>query len=170
MRVCHKPRATAIVLLIFASMILSASSVSAGVLTGSAKVITRVWKGSGKALIKSRKLFKMLSSSNGAKHVVKGAISARAVAGVLSDKMIAKLSLLSVPEAARVLGTMKLSSEVLVDTYLRILVCQGKISSEYASQLWVNLKDVPGFVATMKKATSVNAAQQIGHHKFSEQR
>lgn len=143
--------------------VIPTSSASAGALTGSTKVLIKVWKGSGKAVRKCRNIFKVFSNSNRAQQAVQGALSARTVMGALSDRMIAKLSRLSVPEAARILGAMKLSSEALVDTYLRILVHQGKISPEYAAELWDNLKNVPGFIATMKKATSMNGAQQIGH-------
>ena len=163
MNAYRKFRAILIVVLIFLLTVIPVSPTSAGVLTDSVKVITKVWKGSGKALSKCRNILKVLPNSNGARYAIKSTVSARAVAGVLSEKMIAKLSLLSVPEAARILGTMQLSNEALVDTYLRILVCQSKISSEYAAQPWDNLKDVPGFVSTMKKATSVNTAQQTGH-------
>jgi hypothetical protein len=85
------------------------------------------------------------------------------VASALSDAQIDDLIKLSVPEAGKVLGKMKLSMEILKDAYLRILVKRGVITSQYADDLWRNLGNVEGFVATMRKAGSANVAQQVGH-------
>ena len=56
-----------------------------------------------------------------------------------------------------------LSQEALEHTYLSILISQGKIGTKTAEELFKNLKGVPGFVSTMKKASSINPAQQMGH-------
>jgi hypothetical protein len=102
------------------------------------------------------------ASKTAIKAVSKASKLARVV-DALTDAQIDELAKLSVPEAGKILGKMRLSVNTLADTYLRILVRQGKISMSYADELWKNLKNVDGFVATMKKISSVNPAQQMGH-------
>ena len=73
------------------------------------------------------------------------------------------LARLPVKQAAQAIGKLKLSQETLERTYLSILISQGKISAKAAEELFKNLKGIPGFVSTMKKASSINPAQQMGH-------
>ena len=99
----------------------------------------------------------------GSKAAASAGVKAARVAGALSDAQIDDLIKLSVAEAGKILGKMKLPMDVLKDAYLRILVKKGLITSQYADDLWKNLKNVDGFIATMRKAGRANVAQQIGH-------
>lgn len=81
----------------------------------------------------------------------------------LPDSQIDELAKLSVKEAGKALGKLKLTAEVLEDAYLRILVKQGKITVSRAEKLQRSLGGVDGFVAALRKASSVNTAQQAGH-------
>lgn len=83
--------------------------------------------------------------------------------GAVSNSQIDELAKLPVEEAGKRIGKLKLGAELLEDTYLRILVKQGKISSSYADELLENLNGVDGFTTTMRKVSSANPAQVSGH-------
>ena len=90
--------------------------------------------------------------------------------GGLSDSLpqerieeLAQLSRQSVKEAGRRIGTLRLSFAALEDTYLRILVAQGKLTAGRALELWERLHGVEGFRTTLRKISSANPAQNKGH-------
>lgn len=97
------------------------------------------------------------------KTVLQGTRKAARSVALLSASQIDDLAGLPVKQAAQAIGKLKLSQETLERTYLSILISQGKISAKAAEELFKNLKGVPGFVSTMKKASSINPAQQMGH-------
>lgn len=97
------------------------------------------------------------------KTVLQGTRKAARSVALLSAAQIDDLARLPVKQAAQAIGKLKLSQETLERTYLSILISQGKISARAAEELFKNLKGVPGFVSTMKKASSINPAQQMGH-------
>ena len=97
------------------------------------------------------------------KTVLQGTRNAARSVVLLSAAQIDDLSKLPVKEAAQTIGKLRLSQEALEHTYLSILISQHKISAKAAEELFKNLKGVPGFVSTMKKASSSNLAQQMGH-------
>lgn len=97
------------------------------------------------------------------KTVLQGTRKAARSVSRLSAAQIDDLAKLPVKQAAQTIGKLKLSQEALEHTYLSILISQGKISTKTAEELFKNLKGVPGFVSTMKKASSINPAQQMGH-------
>lgn len=97
------------------------------------------------------------------KTVLQGTRKAARSVALLSAAQIDDLARLPVKQAAQAIGKLKLSQETLERTYLSILISQGKISAKAAEELFKNLKGVPGFVSTMKKASSINPAQQMGH-------
>ena len=97
------------------------------------------------------------------KIVLQGTRKAARSVALLSAAQIDDLARLPVKQAAQAIGKLKLSQETLERTYLSILISQGKISAKAAEELFKNLKGVPGFVSTMKKASSINPAQQMGH-------
>lgn len=97
------------------------------------------------------------------KTVIRGTREATHTLVLLSAAQIDDLAKLPVKQAAQTIGKLKLSQEALEHTYLGILISQQKISPKAAEELFKNLKGVPGFVSTMKKASSCNPAQQMGH-------
>ncbi len=82
---------------------------------------------------------------------------------IISNRMIAELASMTVKEAGKVLGKMNLSKEMLEDVYLRILMKQKKITLRQAEDLMKDLGGVDGFLSTLRKASSGNAAQVTGH-------
>jgi len=61
------------------------------------------------------------------------------------------------------LGKLKLSNEVLEDTYIRIAIFQGKITRREAESMYVSLGGVPGFRSTLRKVIGNNSSKTIGH-------
>ncbi len=68
-----------------------------------------------------------------------------------------------ISKVGKLLGEMKLSNEVLEDTFMRIIVVQKKISQEEAEKLFCNLRGVEGFRSTLSKAAGISAAKTSGH-------
>lgn len=66
-------------------------------------------------------------------------------------------------KVGKILGEMKLSAEVLEDTYIRIVLKQGKISLKEAGEIFANLKGVSGFRSALSKVAGVSQAKTIGH-------
>ena len=89
------------------------------------------------------------------------------IVGALSDKKIIALSGLSRTEGAkqvgRILGKLRLSDEILEDTYLRIAVHQGTILRREAEELYASLSKVPGFRTTLRKITGKAPNLTKGH-------
>lgn len=92
-----------------------------------------------------------------------GALHLGRVANSLADSKITELARLTVKEAGKKIGALHLSVEALEDTYLRILIQQGKMSAEKATNLWKKLHNTDGFVTTLRKVSSMNTAQVSGH-------
>ena len=69
----------------------------------------------------------------------------------------------SVEGTGKRIDARRLSFAALEDTYLRILVSQRKITPERALGLWKKLHGLEGFRATVRKISSSNSAQRIGH-------
>lgn len=76
---------------------------------------------------------------------------------------LATLSEISVKDAGKRIGALRLSFAALEDTYLRILIAQYKLSPDRALELWEALHGVDGFRTTMRKISSSNPAQHKGH-------
>lgn len=76
---------------------------------------------------------------------------------------ISNLSKLPVKELGQKLGKLKLSDEVLEDTYLRIAVHKGVIKKAYSIKMYSKLSGVPGFRTTLRKVIGDNPAGTKGH-------
>lgn len=89
------------------------------------------------------------------------------IAGALSDTMIKELADLSktsgVGQVGQILGKLKLSDEILEDTYLRVAIQQGTILRREAEDMYASLSRVPGFRTTLRKITSRSLSQRKGH-------
>ena len=90
------------------------------------------------------------------------------LSATLSDDLIKVLASISrrsggTKEVGNILGAMKLTDSVLEDTYLRILVNQGRLSGSEANKLRRNLAGTPGFRTTLRKITGNNASVSKGH-------
>ena len=63
----------------------------------------------------------------------------------------------------KLIGKLKLTDDLLEDTYLRIVVEQGHFSADDAHKMSVRLRNVPGFRTTLRKITGNNTSGRIGH-------
>jgi len=86
----------------------------------------------------------------------------------LPDKEIIKLSKLSdeisgTKKVGNILGKMYLPKEVLEDTYIRIAICQNKISRHEAELFYKNLSKTDGFTTTLRKIIGNNPQGTVGH-------
>lgn len=102
------------------------------------------------------------------KQAVKYAAKLGKIDGALPDSKIVELAELSlkpkgVSLVGKILGKKQLSQAVLEDTYMRILLKQGKVSATEADDLYRNLRGVDGFAATMRKISGSNPMQRYGH-------
>jgi len=69
----------------------------------------------------------------------------------------------SLKNATKVIGEMKLSNELLEDTFMRILMKQNKVSKEEAAELFQNLSGISGFRSALSKIAGNNPMQLKGH-------
>lgn len=63
----------------------------------------------------------------------------------------------------QILGKMKLSDEVLEDTFMRIAIYNKKIPQKEADEMFRTLKGTSGFRQTLSKICGVNDAKDKGH-------
>jgi hypothetical protein len=61
------------------------------------------------------------------------------------------------------LGSRQLSREVLEDTYLRMVVQQGRIERAEAEAMFARLSGTPGFQETLRKVSGANEKMTVGH-------
>ena len=90
------------------------------------------------------------------------------IAGALSDKKITDLSMLSktpggTNHVGKILGKLRLSNEILEDTYLRIAVRQGTILRREAEEMYAALSRVSGFRTALRKITGNSSNATKGH-------
>lgn len=58
---------------------------------------------------------------------------------------------------------MKLSDEILEDTYMRIILRQGKVTRKEAEGLFANLRGIKGFRPTLRKIAGISDVKTAGH-------
>ena len=90
------------------------------------------------------------------------------IVGALSDKKIIDLSMLSktpggTEQVGKILGKLRLSNEILEDTYLRIAVRQGTILRREAEAMHAALSGIPGFRTALRKTTGNAKNKKEGH-------
>ena len=90
-------------------------------------------------------------------------VIAKKCVDVLPSRKIIEFSKLPTTECGQILDKMPISQAAREDTYLRILIAQNKLVFEEAESLYTNLKNVPGFAATLRKISGSNPVQQKGH-------
>ena len=90
------------------------------------------------------------------------------IVGALSDKKIIDLSMLSktpggTEQVGKILGKLRLSNEILEDTYLRIAVRQGTILRREAEAMYAALSGITGFRTALRKITGNAKNKKEGH-------
>jgi len=90
------------------------------------------------------------------------------IKGALPEKKIIELTEMikntgDIKKVGKVLGNMKLSDDILEDTYMRIILRQKKISKKEAEELFQNLHGVKGFRAALRKTAGISNSKTIGH-------
>ena len=68
-----------------------------------------------------------------------------------------------IKNVGKILGDMRLTDEVLEDTFMRIIVAQKKISKPEAEEIFQNLRGVKGLRTSLRKAAGISEAKTIGH-------
>lgn len=89
-------------------------------------------------------------------------------ANALPDEEIIRLSKIAgeqngTRKVGELLGTQKLSNEVLEDTFIRIAVHQGRLDRSEAEKMFLNLTGVPGFRTTLRKIIGNSDVGTAGH-------
>jgi hypothetical protein len=107
-------------------------------------------------------------AKNVAKSGTKAFIKLGKVEGALPEKKIIELADMiqnagDIKKVGKILGKMKLSDQVLEDTYMRIVVHQGKISKHEAEVIFRNLRGVDGLRTTLRKIAGVSNVKTSGH-------
>jgi len=102
------------------------------------------------------------------KTVTKTACKLGKIKGSLPEKKIIELTDMiqksgDIKKVGKILGNMKLSNEILEDTYMRIILKQGKISKKEAEEFFHNLRGVNGLRPTLSKVAGVSNAKTLGH-------
>lgn len=101
--------------------------------------------------------------------VTKGALGPLSKKGmVLAEDEIIKLARMirgpgDVTKVKKIIGEMKLSSEAIEDTYVRIAIQRGNLRREEAETMFKNLRGVDGFSSTMSKILGVGSGMNRGH-------
>jgi hypothetical protein len=90
------------------------------------------------------------------------------IPGALPDNEVARLAAMinksgDIKNVRNTIGKMNLPQGVVVDTFLRIAIKQGKLSKKEAETFLKNLNGVNGFGSTMAKTLGVSSAKTKGH-------
>ena len=90
------------------------------------------------------------------------------LSATLSDDLIKVLAKISrhpggTKTAGEILGAMKLTDDALEDTYLRILLEQGRLSQSEFNAYRRSLSGTPGFRTTLRKITGNSESVSKGH-------
>jgi len=99
---------------------------------------------------------------------IKGIIQLGKIEGALPEKKIVELTEMiqkagDIKKVGKILGEMKLSDDILEDTYMRIIIQQRKITREEAEEIFENLRGVKGFRTTLSKVSGISDVKSVGH-------
>ncbi len=102
------------------------------------------------------------------KTAIKSAVKLGKIEGALPEKKIAELAKMinvsgDIKKVGKILGDMKLSDDILEDTYVRIILHQKKITKTETETFFSNLRGVKGFRTTLRKVAGISDVKTAGH-------